>query len=102
MTAFFKRRMPGIINAPAPELAAITQSQMNLLRALRKNHSLVCAQYVNEGFDGTTTLPLALQQKVLGVSILMLEAAKSGSNRAKDRSRGKLGHRLISAQPQAH
>ncbi|MBA3676436.1 MAG: hypothetical protein H0W74_03425 [Sphingosinicella sp.] len=90
MADFFKRKMPDAVNAPLPALAAINQSQLDLVKALRKDHATACAQYLDAGFDGTTTLPLPLQQKAMGVSILMLEAAKAGSERPRDRSRGSL------------
>lgn len=90
MTNFWKRKMPDIINAPAPALVAINQGQLNLVRALRKGHVAACAQYVDQGFDGTIALPPALQRQAAGVSILMLEAAKSGRERPRDKSRGAL------------
>lgn len=88
IASFFRRKISDVVNAPAPVLARINSRQLDLVRALRKDQAQACAQYVNAGFDGTTELPLPLQQRATGISIAILEAAKEGSRRPRDRSRG--------------
>lgn len=86
----FQRKMPDVINAPTERLARINRGHLDLIRALKPGHPRECAQYVMTGFDAQTVLPPELHAKTVAISVLTLEAAKAGSGRARDASRGSL------------
>ncbi len=90
LAKFYERKMPDAINASAPLLVKLNLSQLDLVRSFRKDHVQACAEYVENGAVSETNLTPAVQDKVIAVSIATLEAAKSGSERPRDRNRGKM------------
>lgn len=90
LATYYERKMPDAINASVPHLVKLNQRQLDLVRSLRKDHVDACAEYVVNGAVSETKLTTAVQDKVVAVSIATLEAAKSGSERPRDRSRGKM------------
>lgn len=76
--AFYKRRVAGLANAPAPLLNEINARQLALIRRLAREDPRLCAEFATTLFIGGSDLPSSYESEASVLLAAIVEAAKAG------------------------
>lgn len=87
MQGFIAEKLPDIVNAPAGELLALNDRQIELLRGLRTLDPRLCAVAIRGELRDPTSIPIAARALAARVSLALIEAAGAGSRAARQPGR---------------
>ena len=78
---FFKRRAPGLRNAPPELMIRLNAMQLELIRRLARDDVALCAEFATTAFAGRLDLPDAYQRDASALGALIVEGSKLGEAR---------------------
>ena len=90
MRAFMLRHGPEAVNAPPALLNRINGRQLEMMRGMGRDQVSLCAEYATTGFTGRRPLPEPYLSQAAALSVLLIEAARAGADRAREPGRGAL------------